>query len=284
MTKSVGVSGLVPTDWSDLAGFGLLGDYIGGVVGTILSFLALLALFATLVSTVKLNYWTTSLSLFSELLKTHERNAERVDSSRILQEFSFAYSQAMRIGGSDWSVEDRVDLAYTYVFYGASSGPKETLGKIYGEDRVHLLHNELSKKKNSEPVVGERFFHGHQQSLSHYMRNLFNSYMFIHQLKVRDEKKYELGRLIRTKLSNYDQAVLALNIISRLGREWEKADLVETYRPICNVPADFYGYDPALTLKKQFPTMSFEWEKAVVPRPRYWSATFGRLTLVAGLR
>jgi hypothetical protein len=272
-----GISNPIPSDWSDLAGYGLFGDYIGGFWGTILSAAALLVLLGTFWSSRSLNYWTVSLSLFAEYLKTHERNAEGVDSREILSEFAYAYQQSMYVNAA-WCVRDRVDIAYTYVFYGASSGPMESLGYRYGADRIRELHNILSNMKNSS-----KYFNGHQHKLSHYMRNLFNAYLFIDNLSIKDKRKYELARLLRTKLSNYDQAVLALNIISSLGREWEKAGLVEAYRPICNVPKDFYGYDEALSLKDLFPTIWFEWEKVVSPQRRYWSWAVGRVTLVLGV-
>ena len=87
-------------------------------------------------------------------------------------------------------------------------------------------------------------------------------YSYIDSTKLKRSEKYELGKVIRSKLNNYEQGILALNIISHLGREWETSGLLSKYKVIKNVPENFLTFDKHITIKQLFPSIDFEWEKA----------------------
>ena len=67
--------------------------------------------------------------------------------------------------------------------------------------------------------------------------------------------------MLRSKLSNYEQALLALNVLSHMGQDWQSSGLLRTYKPIKNIPRDFFSFDDSFDLKKAFPYIDFEWER-----------------------
>jgi hypothetical protein len=92
-------------------------------------------------------------------------------------------------------------------------------------------------------------------------------------------EKLNYGKIIRSRLSNYDQAVLLLNILSHMGREWETEGLVIKYKPFANIPRLFFGFDNAFSPKSRFPFVEFEWEKFINKKPKYWTRHFKGWTI-----
>ena len=180
-----------------------------------------------------------------------------------------------------WPISARVDIAYTCMFFGAHLSSEAVL-QNYGAEKIKKLfgaiHTERQKNKSER-----RQFGGHQLRLSHYFRNLFSAYAFIENSNLSNEDKISLGKVFRSKLSNHEQALLALNIISHLGAEWERTGLVEKYKPIKNLPAFFLTFDQLFKIKERFPYVDFEWENTAHEtvkmhrfQVRNWSLVFLR--------
>ncbi|WP_279213111.1 putative phage abortive infection protein [Delftia acidovorans] len=104
-------------------------------------------------------------------------------------------------------------------------------------------------------------FGGHQNRLSHYFRNLHSAFTFIDEQKLSKREKQSLSKVLRSKLSNYEQALLAVNALSEQGSSWITSGLIRKYMPIKNIPQHFFSFDPEFDLKKSFPSVTFEWEK-----------------------
>lgn len=124
-------------------------------------------------------------------------------------------------------------------------------------------HNAIDKHKIVEYV--ENFepsteFGGHQNRLSHYFRNLHSAFTFIDEQRLSEKEKQSLSKVLRSKLSNYEQALLAINALSEQGASWIETGLIAKYMPIKNIPKHFFSFDPAFDLKKSFPGVTFEWE------------------------
>ncbi|WP_425261445.1 putative phage abortive infection protein [Rubrivivax sp. RP6-9] len=103
-------------------------------------------------------------------------------------------------------------------------------------------------------------FGGHQNRLSHYFRNLHSAFVFIDEQKLTAKEKDSLSKVLRSKLSNYEQALLAINALTDQGSSWIKLGLMDRYMPIKNVPRHFFNFDDQFDLKKSFPSVKFEWE------------------------
>jgi hypothetical protein len=177
-----------------------------------------------------------------------------------------------------WPISARIDIAYTCTFFGAHISSEEIL-KDYGTEKIQelfgLIHTERQNNKSER-----RQFGGHQLRLSHYFRNLFSAYTFIDEAKLSNEEKLSLGKVLRSKLSNHEQAVLALNIMSHLGAEWERTGLVERYKPFKNLPELFLTFDRLFKIKERFPYINFEWETTAHDTVKVHRIAFRQWTLV----
>jgi len=263
---------------------GLFGDFFGGVWGTIFSALTFLVVFFTWRNSRKSDHRNSIINILTEMLKTHDLIVSDNPklSKRYLSEFSLAYTTILDIISTKEiiDVDTRIDIAYTYTFYGLSSSSLNYASRI-NSDFAKKLHDQLNLI-NSRRVQyeQERVFRGYQDSISHYMRNLFGMHELIDRSKLNLFEKHALAKIIRTKLSNYDQAMLALNIISHLGSEWEKEGFVDKYKPFSNVPKDFFGVDDNINLSHRFPMVQFEWMREGGKLPQYRRLAIGALKLV----
>ncbi|QQR39200.1 putative phage abortive infection protein [Devosia rhizoryzae] len=214
------------------------------------------------------------------MLNTHQSVSDAAGASQFLREFSAIYKIAKRLFPiGPWTVEDRIDIAFTYTFYGINTQALSSL-EMYGASEIKVVQDEVARLRD-RVTKHKGWFAGHQATYSHYVRNLFAMYTLLDQSRLSDQRKLELGKVIRAKLSNYDQAVLMLNVISHLGREWVSTGITSKYKPFANVPERFFGFDQEFDMKASFPTVLFEWEKAKGKRPRYWSLELGNWKLVA---
>lgn len=74
--------------------------------------------------------------------------------------------------------------------------------------------------------------------------------------------KYEHVKTIRAQLSTHEQALLLINSLSPIGRNWWEKKLIEEYRLVKNIPQDFFDkaveFDGCGLFKRGY----FEWEEA----------------------
>ncbi|MBN9626924.1 putative phage abortive infection protein [Acidovorax sp.] len=248
--------------------YGLLGDYIGGVWGTLLTALTVFGVFMTFWWSRRMDYRAKTYQIFAEMLRTHEEivtslrignQTGRDTFSSVLSEFYVIYKLTRQVVDDDavWSTSDRIDIAYTCTFFGPHIVSEEVL-KDYGVEKIKQLFGEIHTARQTGKSE-RRQFGGHQLRLSHYFRNLFSAYTFVDGTRLSMEEKLARGKVLRSKLSNHEQAVLTLNIMSHLGAEWERTGLVEKYKPIKNLPSFFLTFDRSFKIKDRFPYVNFEW-------------------------
>lgn len=255
---------------------GLKGDYWGGYYGTIIAAVTSLLVLLTWFTTRRNDNKAKTYQVFTEMLRTHE---EIVSSMRIgdavgreaialiLSEFSFIYkaTQSHVPSYGVWDMHDRVDIAYTYMYYGPQLQTQRVLSS-YDPALLKLIGDAVSAKqqRNARSTGArhrQRLFKGHQNRISHYFRNLFAAYKFIDASDLSKREKKDLGKVLRAKLSNYEQALLLLNIMSNLGKPWKTTGLLHFYEPIKNVPRNFFSFDEQhFDLKTELPDIEFEWQ------------------------
>lgn len=255
--------------------YGLLGDYLGGVWGTVIGVITLVVVYMTWRTARRTDLKSKIYQVFVEMLRTHEEIVSSIHhgglSGRdalevILSEFYYVYRATRKMVPDDneWSVEQRIDIAYTITYYGPRLHSKQVLAK-YDAAKIQkvldLVTLTLHKNAKLPKPKENRRFPGHQNRLSHYFRNLFNAYKYINQAELSAEEKTALAQVLRAKLSNYEQALLALNVMSHLGQAWERTGLVCRYWPFKNVPKYFFSFEKEFELKQRFPCIVFEWER-----------------------
>lgn len=269
--------------------YGLLGDYIGGVWGTLLTALTVFGVFLTVWWSRRMDYRAKTYQVFAEMMRTHEEivaslrigsKTGRDTFSSVLSEFYVIYKLTRQVVGDDavWSITDRVDIAYTCTFFGPHIVSEELL-KDYGPERIKQLFGAIHTERQTGKSE-RRQFGGHQLRLSHYFRNLFSAYTFVDGTRLSMEEKLALGKVLRSKLSNHEQAVLTLNIMSHLGAEWERTGLVEKYKPIKNLPSFFLTFDRSFKIKDRFPYVNFEWETTARDTVKVHRFAFRNLSFV----
>jgi hypothetical protein len=254
-----------------LSDFGQFGDYIGGVWGTVVSAITLIFVFLTWRNTYKSIEFSAFMNIFSKMIETHDAIIDsgefsfwdrRGVPSRFLREFSSVYRVTRKIvpDANRWSVDCRIDISFTIVFYGLNSQSDSSLLK-YGPVEIKLVRDSLSNLRQRSLAKNIDMFKGYQSSMSHYFRNLFGMYNFIEGSNLSSRQKLSMSKIVRTKMSNYDQALLALNVISHLGMAWEDRGFIRKYQPISNIPKRFFNFDDEFDLKSRFPSVAFEWMK-----------------------
>lgn len=328
--------------------YGTLGDYIGGVWGTLISLLGFLGIVATLWNARKYEYRSKVYQVFVEMLRTHEDVVQSLSFKQatgrdvfgeILQEF-YQVHEILTEKGLFVDTPDpirRAQIAYLITFY----GPHEATGQLLTDLKLHsdasalvstiddasarfeenkllselrrpsasispaeaawrsevavakallrtenvpprvrkVLYEALSAaNRRTAPlsleqlrnrlmmIAGRSHFPGHQNRLGHYFRNLYVAYRYIDEAAIPKEERERLGRVIRSKLSNFEQAVLALNALTPLGMPWREGriSLVSRYMPIRAVPKGFFQFDPQFVLHEIYDEVLFEWQELVV--------------------
>lgn len=145
-----------------------------------------------------------------------------------------------------WEFEEKHQANY-------SSNLKAKEGQIF---------DNLIKPIGSSKKV--KFFGGHQYHLGHYFRHLFQAVKFIDNQPswlMSQKEKYDYVKTLRAQMSNYEQAMLFINSLSKLGRNWEydndEKNLISDYNLIKNLPENFIPY-----MKPQYyyPDVDFEWD------------------------
>ncbi|MGQ0596656.1 putative phage abortive infection protein [Aquabacterium sp.] len=325
--------------------YGQVGDFIGGLWGTLIGAITLIVVALTWYSTHKINEKSKKYQIFSEILRSHEEivssitlgNASgREAFGAILGEFYGAYSATKELNektGRALSLNQRIDIAFIFTYYGAHPETVRLLGRRYFTFDGNHVSQVLSKKKKTnnknriyralseqtdgDPIDNERWqqsihdalgivkratipdsdkhvlrdvlttskhlpkkkinkkrflrliedfeisseFGGHQNRLSNYFRNLYSAFTFIQDSGLSRKEKYALAKVLRSKLSNYEQALLALNCLSDQGADWIKSGILNDYAPIKNIPEHFFSFDEEFILEEIFSGIKFEWKK-----------------------
>lgn len=324
--------------------YGQVGDFFGGVWGTLIGAVTLLIVLATWVSSRRIDARSKRYQIFAEMLRTHEEIVSsirlgalvgREALSEILSEFysCFEYVKSSCTDNSlKLTLTQRIDAAFILTYYGAlpqtativrKSYPNlnaedicnsiarrkrstylkeartrlslqldgdpterhawhESIRQCFGMlDRMNITesdknlfravlaksqqrpHQKLDRNKIIETIEGYSMrteFGGHQNRLSHYFRNLYGAFAYLDDQPFTKREKQAMGKVLRTKLSNYEQALLALNALSSQGSAWIRAGLINRYMPIRNIPEHFFTFDNEFRLDKVFPDVNFEWK------------------------
>lgn len=216
--------------------WGQFGDYVGGVLNPTFSFLALLALLATLglqvrelrISTRELHNSARALVAQNETLRTQTFEATFFHILRLHNEIVAAHEIPKR------SLKGRA--CYKYYF-------DELLGRLLNEDAMN--HPEAAV------VHYENFYSEHQHALGHYFRLLYNLVKLIKRTEGLDRQFY--CNLIRAQMSSDELSLLFYNCLSSLGNEKFKP-LIEEFALLKNFP---HEHLPGPRLLEQFSATAF---------------------------
>lgn len=168
----------------------------------------------------------------------------------LLSEFELCFYVAkMSFPDKDYKIW--VNEGYGAFFHGVNSKKLELHSFFKKLDSINQsysrLFNEINKILNNESVdynlekeLHFSLFQGHSSQLAHYYRHLFQTVKYIttqdNQFITYEEKRKFL-RILRSQLSNQEQALLFYNWLSNFGKQWENENnkFFTDYRMIHNI-------------------------------------------------
>lgn len=271
------------------------GDFVGGYIGTILTFISILLLYFTLKNQRESNdknltsaYIEKFENKFFEMIKMHRENVAEAGIKdtygrrlfvlllREFREIVLVIDNYLKEQNkyNTFTTEEKYDIAYCVLFYGIGPNSTRLLNSVLAKykDTKELINNLIElfedEERNKEIQIKRKFkyklFEGHQSRLGHYYRHLYQTVCYVHTQSstlLSDEEKYKYVKILRAQLSNHEQALLFLNSLSYMGKEWKDDCLIERYKLIKNLPEDFFDKDKEINVKDIYPKITFEWEE-----------------------
>jgi hypothetical protein len=260
---------------------GELGSFVGGYVGSMFALFGVVLLFRTLKKQASASRLQSFENRYFELIKLHRDNVAEMELKELhgrkvfvwlLREFRCLLEIVQAVAkdcGEALSAPQLMQVAYYCLFYGVGPNSSRMLkislqdfdSKFVDAVEQRLNSNSTKLKFQSERGFPYIPFEGHQSRLGHYYRHLYQMIQYVHaQPPELEIVKYEYVKTIRAQLSTHEQAMLLMNSLTPLGRNWWKNGLVKTYRLVQNIPRDFF-VQSEIDMSKLFEPGYFEWEE-----------------------
>jgi hypothetical protein len=208
--------------------WGQFGDYVGGLLNPTFSFLALLALLATLGLQVR----ELRLSV-RELANSADALSKQNETLR-QQTFEGTFFQSLRLHNDIVATMEVLHLSLT----GRACFP------YYLKELEGILESEAATKDLGRFVFHYDFFYReHQVVLGHYFRMLYNLVKLVHRAEGLEKRFYT--NMVRAQLSSAELQLLFYNCLSSWGNMKFKP-LVEEYALLKTLPTDVLPDDALL--------------------------------------
>lgn len=263
------------------------GSFVGGVLGTLLSFVSILLVILTIREQKNTHYKDSFETKFLAMIQLHRDNVSemmlnptkniettptlhgRNVMKQILEEYKVIYRLCWQNYFSKLKPESNITdaIAYCTLYYGKTEELNQSLRKL----EISCTANDLLSSTNIFSSYTR--FSGYQVYLGHYYRHLYQTVKFVDdQPGLSDEEKYAFVKMLRAQLSTDEQALLLLNSISPLGKAWhegsgEELGYMTKYKLIKNIPDKFITIDipggnpVVIEPKNKFPDITFEYEE-----------------------
>ena len=232
---------------------GNIGDFVGGVVGTVLSFASVFLLILTLTDQRDQNKLDRFGQTFYEMLHIHNDNVtsmklKDVDNTtgrdvftKLVTDYEHIYDivhgcfenirNLVPLSGKDKEeknailermqeyLEDkqktiRLNMRIAYGFF------------FYGSEKFLLkseipVENEILEHVKNLLVLGNNMVCSHNVLLGHYYRHMFQMLKVVENASFLDEKeKYRYAKQLRAQLNDDEQVLLYYNSLSDIGKDW----------------------------------------------------------------
>jgi hypothetical protein len=259
---------------------GQLGDFVGGYIGTLLALFSFILIY----STFKGQRQTSTIEKFQnkyfELIKMHRDNVTEIGIGKdfgkkifvvLIREFRAILKIAKEISEYkkfDYEKEQLFIISYYALFFGVGPNSSRMLREALNEfdklfvDAFLCKLNDDESKTNVKNSLKFCFtpFEGHQSRLAHYYRHLYQTICYVDNINV-DIDKYEYVKTIRAQLTTHEQALLFVNSLTPIGKNWWNKNLLLRYRLVQNIPNSFFNAETEIDLSTYFPNNYFEWQE-----------------------
>ena len=232
----------------DMSLTGQIGDFVGGVLGTIFSFAATLFVVVTLQEQRMQNKRSHFVQSYYEMLHVHSEQVNQMIMHKqsqgeikgrevfpqLVRHYNTvydaieAYTQHILNGGLGNNDADKLivylsdegqrksfimRLAYGYFFYGSES--------------YHLPSTSTENEKAIEASIrdigkfNQFFVEGCHQLLGHYFRHMYQMVQYIIQADcLKEDERYIYAKQLRAQMDDNEQLLLYYNAMSDIGHPW----------------------------------------------------------------
>lgn len=197
-------------------------------------------------------------------------------------------------------------FAYSLFFYGfprvnpyAKYKGKYVLENVIYQSLLHILF-EKSDIRYQDYFISDslsllrypvkcsahyKMMEGHNEELGTYYRQMFLFFKAISdvdEIIADEDQKYQYAKLLRSQLTDCEQALLYYNSMSEMGAEWNKRDtsqgntrqgmgLVARFRLIKNIPGNypFFGFTPDFVYQNDIKVWRDEYGKDFFEHPSF---------------
>jgi hypothetical protein len=206
---------------------GTAGDFFGGFVNPLLTFLTFTGVLITIaLQQSALVTARNEAAAAEEALKTQSEAADR-------QNFEATFFQMLSLHNS---IVEGMDI--TKRGEGALAKGRDTFehfrNTLITQYSQALTSHGIADREMRLAWAYDQFWKYHRQDLGHYFRFLFNMIRFIDESLYSDEKKYI--RLVRAQLSDHELVILFYNCVSKYGAKFRKYAV--EYALLDNMPSD----------------------------------------------
>ncbi len=192
---------------------GAWGDFIGGTLNPILTFLAFIGvLFSIFLQKVELGMSRRELERSANALETQIRSIEK-------QNFEVAFFQMLN---SFNAMVETIDLQRRDT--GATTSGRDCFRVFY--TRLNKIYRENLKKAGTKHEAEKvlrlsyfQFWKEYRLELGHYFRLLYNIFRFLDESEASEDYH---SKILRAQLSDQELLLLFYNCISQHGRSFEK--------------------------------------------------------------
>ncbi|MBY2937186.1 putative phage abortive infection protein [Rhizobium leguminosarum] len=197
--------------------FGTFGDFIGGTLNPVLTFLTFMGLLMTIVlQQTELRDTREELARSATALVAQSKAADR-------QNFESTFFQMLALHNT---IVGSIDLYYSGRAETADGRPPKEGREMRGRDCFdqffenfrddYVAVDAAMHEQGKLQAAYEEFWSYRQQDLAHYYRYLYNVLRFVHEYEG-DIDRHRYVKLLRAQLSDYELALLFYTALNRHG-------------------------------------------------------------------
>lgn len=186
--------------------WGLFGDYIGGFVGTSLTFFSIILIYATYKNQVSSSLIQQFETTFFNLLQNQRE---------ILKSLKGKVSTDDLAGSEEEYSADKYISAVAKRLHNEFDG----ITDIYIFDEGEDIGNFSEDKAENEGIISSiynKVYTGKEAELGHYFRHLYHTVKYVHESKIPNKKKYV--DIIQAQMSDDELYVTFYNCIGGIGK------------------------------------------------------------------
>jgi hypothetical protein len=259
---------------------GQLGSFVGGYIGSFFALTGVVLLFATLRIQRRTSQVQNFETKYFELVRLHRDNVAEIKIQEtagrrvfvlLIRELRCILEIVRKVAQEsnvELTHEQSLHFAYYCLYFGVGPNSsrmlKASLSSTFGTEFIESVERALNRGETKSEIQREREFgytpfEGHQSRLGHYYRHLYQMVRYVDQ-QTGPIDKYEYVKTVRAQLSTHEQALLLVNSLTPVGRNWWDNHLITRYRLVQNIPRDFFDPSSEIDVYKLFNRGYFEWD------------------------